>query len=62
MSIKNYMIKNNYRRVLDLHSVHLIVKLVHGVPHVRSKVDEEIMWNINCLKYPYRPKENILLS
>lgn len=56
------MIKNNHRRVLDLHPVHLIVKLVHGVSHVRSKVDEKIIWNINYLKYPYRPKENILLS
>lgn len=50
---KSYMIKNNHQRVPNLHRVHLIIKLVRGVHHGKSKVVKNSLQNINHEKYLY---------
>lgn len=52
VSMKNCTIN---QRVPNLHGVHLIVELVRGIPHVRSEMDKEIIWNIRCIKYLHCP-------
>lgn len=54
--MKNYMAD---QKVPDLHKIQLIVKLIRGVPHVRSEMDKEIVRNIRCIKYLHHPKDNI---
>ena len=56
VSMKNYMTNH---RVPNLHRMHLIVKLVRKVPHVRSEKGREIIRNIRWIQYLHCLKVNI---